>query len=262
MRITGFSEFIDPCGTMRDAGQPQPRASLRRPGRTAPCPSSRTLPPSMRPGGLDHAQDRQRHGGLAASRTRRPGRTARAGAGVKLTSSTARTSPSGWSNDTRRSVDAQDRLAHADLPQPRVGDLVQPDGEKNRPRKTITMITIGGSHHHHQPLMIAALKFTQYSVMPSVGASTGPRPSTSSPIEARIAAGYRAHQRRRQVGQQVRHQLEEDDLGPAHARSVAAISTKPRSRKRQHLRADGARRVQPGQRGDDQRHLRSPSGCP
>src|SRR6516164_9411919 len=63
-----------------------------------------------------------------------------------------------------------------------------PTVRKNRPRKTVRMITVGAVHHHHQPLIIAALKFTQYNVMPRVGESIGPSPSTSRPIEARIAA--------------------------------------------------------------------------
>jgi hypothetical protein len=41
--------------------------------------------------------------------------------------------------------------------------------------KRMAMTMIGGSHHH-QPLMIAALSFTQEMVMPGVGASNGPRP--------------------------------------------------------------------------------------
>ncbi len=49
-------------------------------------------------------------------------------------------------------------------------------------------MTMGGSHHHHQPLITAALYCTQKMVMPTVGSSMGPRPSTSRPMEASTAA--------------------------------------------------------------------------
>jgi len=32
---------------------------------------------------------------------------------------------------------------------------------RNNAMKSVAITTIGGTHHHHQPLMIAALKFTQ-----------------------------------------------------------------------------------------------------
>src|SRR5204863_9905800 len=87
-----------------------------------------------------------------------------------------------------QTLDPQDRLAHAVLRRRGLAISSSPTVRKKRPRKTITMMTVGASHHHHQPLIIAALKLTQYSVMPRVGASIGPRPRTSRPIEARIAA--------------------------------------------------------------------------
>src|SRR5205085_9571412 len=87
-----------------------------------------------------------------------------------------------------QSLDPQDRRAHAAVLRRGLAISSSPKVRKNRPRKTIRMMTVGASHHHHQPLIIAALKLTQYKVMPSVGASIGPRPRTSRPIEARIAA--------------------------------------------------------------------------
>src|SRR6516164_5999615 len=86
-------------------------------------------------------------------------------------------------------LDAQHRVVvHADCRRRGLAISSRPAVRKNRPRNTIRMMTIGATHHHHQPLRMAALKLIQYSVIPSVGASSGPRPSTSRPIEARIAA--------------------------------------------------------------------------
>src|SRR5437764_13247507 len=88
----------------------------------------------------------------------------------------------------RETFDAQNRRGHALLRRRGLAISSSPTVRKKRPRNTVRMMTVGASHHHHQPLIIAALKLTQYKVMPSVGASIGPRPRTSSPIEARIAA--------------------------------------------------------------------------
>src|SRR5438477_11351495 len=87
-----------------------------------------------------------------------------------------------------QTLDPQDRLADAVLRRRGLASSSSPTVRKKRPRNTVTMMMVGASHHHHQPLIIAALKLTQYKVMPSVGASIGPSPKTSSPIEARIAA--------------------------------------------------------------------------
>ena len=84
------------------------------------------------------------------------------GASAKLTSSTACTMPSGWSNATREAF-ARDRTGWRSRapPQPRIGDLVEPDSQKKQAEKHVRMITVGAVHHHHQPLIIAALKLTQ-----------------------------------------------------------------------------------------------------
>src|SRR5262249_23337596 len=90
--------------------------------------------------------------------------------------------------DDAQIFNTQKRFAHALLRRRGLAISSRPTVRKNRPRNTVRMITVGAVHHHHQPLIIAALKLTQYSVMPRVGASIGPRPRTSRPIEARIAA--------------------------------------------------------------------------
>src|ERR1700755_3486028 len=87
-----------------------------------------------------------------------------------------------------QSLHAKDRRAHTDCRSRGLAISSRPTVRKNSPRNTIRMMTIGATHHHHQPFRIAALKLTQYSVMPKVGDSSGPSPSTSSPTDARIAA--------------------------------------------------------------------------
>src|SRR6266851_4893565 len=100
MRITGLSEFIDPCGTSampasRSALIPSSSKSASR------VPANHTSPASMRPGGLiirriDNAKVDLPEPDSPASPKRSPGIRA------KLTSSTACTQPCGWSKPTRK----------------------------------------------------------------------------------------------------------------------------------------------------------------
>jgi len=60
-----------------------------------------------------------------------------------------------------QAFDPQDGLAHALRLRRGLAISSSPTVKKNRPRKTVRMITVGAVHHHHQPLIIAALKLTQ-----------------------------------------------------------------------------------------------------
>ncbi len=91
MRVTGLSEFIDPCGTIAmPASRSRRIASADRPD--SGNSSSHTSPPSIRPGGLIMRRIASAIVDLPdpdspASPNRSRGRS------EKLTSSTARTAP-------------------------------------------------------------------------------------------------------------------------------------------------------------------------
>ena len=95
MRITGLSEFIEPCGTI---AMPASR-SLRIASSFKPdsaVSSSQTAPPSMWPGGL--IMRRMASAMVDLPDPDSPANPKRSrGRSEKLTSSTARTGPSGWS---------------------------------------------------------------------------------------------------------------------------------------------------------------------
>ena len=95
MRTTGLSEFIEPCGTMA-----MPASRSRRiassVSRDSAMSSSQTSPPSMRPGGL--IMRRMASAMVDLPEPDSPARPKRSrGRSEKLTSSTARTAPRGWS---------------------------------------------------------------------------------------------------------------------------------------------------------------------
>ena len=60
-----------------------------------------------------------------------------------------------------QALDPQHRGVHTDRRSRGLAISSSPTVRKNRPRNTIRIMTMGAIHHHHQPLMIAALKLTQ-----------------------------------------------------------------------------------------------------
>ena len=142
MRTTGFSEFIDPCGTMAMPASRSRRIASSRQVARVRCPPARPSPPSMRPGGLimrriasamvdlpepDSPARPNRSSGTQSEATHRPPRAPR---------------PADASIGRRAVL----RRAAASLirrtPQPGIGDLVQPDGQEEQPEEH--------HHDHHQ----------------------------------------------------------------------------------------------------------------
>ena len=146
----------------RDAGQPQPPHRIRRKLR-----ERRVLQPDLAAidaaGRLDHAQDGECHGGLARSRLAgqpEPFMRAQREADIVHRTHHAERVVVG----DAQSVDAQYFAVRPDHAVRRSRGLAissSPTVRKNSPRNTITITTSGAVHHHHQPLMIAALKNTQ-----------------------------------------------------------------------------------------------------
>ena len=95
MRATGLSEFIEPCGTIAMPASRSLRiASSVRPDKA--MSSSQTAPPSIRPGGL--IMRRMASAMVDLPDPDSPAKPKRSrGSKEKLTSSTARTGPRGWS---------------------------------------------------------------------------------------------------------------------------------------------------------------------
>ena len=60
-----------------------------------------------------------------------------------------------------QALDIQHRAAHALRLRRGLAISSSPTVRKNRPRNTVRITTVGATHHHHQPLIIAALKLTQ-----------------------------------------------------------------------------------------------------
>src|SRR3984957_18861144 len=159
-----------------DAGQSQPPHRLRRQLRETYVfqPDLAALDAA---GWLDHAQDSQRHGRLArAGLARQPKAFMRAEGKTDVVYRPHHAA--GVLIRYAQSLDPQHRIVqiirarHAARRSLGLAISSSPTVRKNSPRNTVTITTSGAVHHHHQPLMIAALKFTQYSVIPSVGAST------------------------------------------------------------------------------------------
>src|SRR5205823_8041452 len=149
MRNTGFSEFIEPCGT--SAMPARRNARMPSSSRSATgAPRNRTSPDSIWPGGLiirriDRASVDLPEPLSPANPNRSPGMS------EKLTSSTARTDPRGCSKATRNPSTSRTgpviALPSRAAPQARIGDLVEPDGQKEQAEKH------GQDHHgrRHPP---------------------------------------------------------------------------------------------------------------
>src|SRR5580704_14676066 len=251
MRSTGLSEFIEPCGTSAMPARRSARipSSSRSPSRV---PANHTSPASIRPGGLikrriDNAKVDFPEPDSPASPNRSPG------ARAKLTSSTACTLPSGWSKATRKPRPAG-RARSRTSPQAGVGDLVKPDSQKEQAEKDRQ-----DDHGWRGPPPPPAIDHCGVEIDPIKGHPECRRVDRAEPehFEAdrgEDRGGDGAYQGRGQIGQQVWHQLEEDDARPAHTREarhfdIAAFA------QRQHLGADRAGGIEPGERSDDNRHL-------
>ena len=159
MRSTGLSEFIEPCGTSamparRKARMPSSSRSASR------VPANHTSPASIWPGGLIMRRIDEGQGRLAgAALARQPEPLARQQRKADIVDR-----PHLAARVVERdaqALDPQHRLAHALRRSRGLAISSSPTVRKNRPRKTVRMITVGAGHHHHQPLIIAALKLTQ-----------------------------------------------------------------------------------------------------
>ncbi len=159
MRMTGLSEFMEPCGTMA--------MPARRRRRMASCVQRREFnaiegdaAAGDAAGGFDHAQDGQRHGGFAGAGFAGEAQALVGGEGEGDVVAPRGRRREGVGEFDLEALDFEDR-GHADFRKRGLAISSRPTVTKNRPRKTRTMMTVGVSHHHHQPLIMAALKFTQ-----------------------------------------------------------------------------------------------------
>ncbi len=159
MRATGLSEFIEPCGTIAmPASRSRRICVVGQAGQGGVLePDRAALDPARR---LDHAQDGQRHGRFAGSGL--------AGQAEAFAREQSKADLVDGAHGAERMVvgdaeplDAQNAGVHTDRRSRGLAISSRPAVRKNRPRNTITMTTSGAVHHHHQPLMIAALKLTQ-----------------------------------------------------------------------------------------------------
>ena len=159
MRATGLSEFIEPCGTIAmPASRSRRIASSVRPDKA--MSSSQTAPPSIRPGGL--IMRRMANAIVDLPDPDFAGQAkafARAQREAYLVDSAHRAERMVIGD--AEPLNAQNAAAHTDRRSRGLAISSRPTVRKNRPRNTITMTTSGAVHHHHQPLMIAALKLTQ-----------------------------------------------------------------------------------------------------
>ena len=202
---------------------------------------------------MDQAQDGERHGRFAGARF--------TGQAEALARAQAERHIVHRAHQAERMVvadaqvlDAQHRGVHADCRRRGIGDFVEPDGEEEQAEE----------HHdddddRRDPPPPPAVEDGGVEVDP-VERHAERRRFQRAEAEhfqadrGKDRGGYRVDQRGGEIGQQVRHHLAQDDLRAGHAveprhLDIAAFA------QREHLGADGACRIEPGERGDDDRHL-------